>query len=162
MIYTGNAGIVLIHPFLSEFFGKLGLLDNARLFTNIDSAVRGIFLLHFLATGTTELEEFQSGLYKILCGIPLGQAIPRNLNLFKEELEESETLLRSAIGHWKILKNTSPNGLRETFFQREGKLEITDQGWILKVEQRSVDILISHLPWTYSIVKLPWMDQTLW
>jgi hypothetical protein len=76
--------------------------------------------------------------------------------------DESETLLKAAIKHWSALKNTSPDGLREGFLQREGKLILNDFQDRLIVESKAQDVLLSYLPWGYSIFKLAWMKGALY
>ena len=70
--------------------------------------------------------------------------------------------MRTDILYWTVLMSTSPDGLREGFLQREGKLTLSDHGnWKLRVEQKSIDILLGYLPWGISMVKLPWMENLL-
>jgi hypothetical protein len=70
-------------------------------------------------------------------------------------------LLDAVISSWSILKNTSRDGLRQQFLQRPGKLIAKDDDWKLLVESNTIDILIDHLPWSVSRIKLPWMKQWL-
>ena len=80
----------------------------------------------------------------------------------EEALTEADNLLQTVINYWDALKNTSPDGLREGFLQRDGKLiRIDGQGWKLQVEQMAIDVLMTRLPWGVSMVKLPWMDELL-
>ena len=45
---------------------------------------------------------------------------------------------------------------------RPGMLAVDADGdWLLRVEARTVDILLDQLPWGVSLVKLPWMDRLL-
>ena len=85
----------------------------------------------------------------------------REIILTEEEKSESLDLLNSAIKHWGKLGKSSPEGLREGFLQRDGKLEKRRQGWYLTVDQKSIDILLDFLPWNLRIVKLPWMTEML-
>ena len=50
---------------------------------------------------------------------------------------------------------------RETFLQRTGCLMPLDEGHRLKVETRSVDLLLQQLPWAYELIALPWLDKPL-
>jgi Contractile injection system tape measure protein len=99
---------------------------------------------------------------KLLCGWPLNEPVVRGLDLPEAALEEGEHLLQTAITYWEALKSTSPDGLREGFLQREGKLTRSGEGnWKLQVEQQAIDILLGSLPWGLSMVTLPWMDELL-
>ncbi len=161
-LYVEYAGIVLLHPFLPRFFAHLNLLDERQQFVSLDGCVRGVHLLHYLATGLENPAEPATVLLKVLCGLPIAFPLPHELPLADQERDEAESLLSAAIGHWTKLGNTSPAGLREAFLQREGKLAPDEQGWRLAVEQRAVDVLLGHLPWGLSIVRLPWVKTPLW
>ncbi len=155
-----NAGIVLLHPFLSNFFKKLSLLE-ANTFKDFHSQSKAVMLLHFLATGSTDIPEYEMTLSKFLCEMPAHMPLDRTLRITKEEKEEAHNLLVSAITHWGVLGGTSPDGLREGFLCREGKLEQEGTGWKLHVEQKTIDILLDRLPWNLSLIKLPWMKEIL-
>ncbi len=159
--YIRNAGIVLLHPFLVRFFGHLMLLNSQREFISVAAQTKAIHMMHYLATGEERPQEHETLLYKILCGFVIEQPLIKDLSLSPEDKAESIDLLAAVIQHWTKLKNTSPDGLREGFLQRDGKLMRQEAGWKLIVEQRSIDILLDSLPWGLSMVKLPWMESML-
>ena len=74
--------------------------------------------------------------------------------------DEAESLLRAVIGHWKALKDTSPDGLREAFLARPGLLYL-DEPPRLHVETRSYDMLLRRLPWSFELVALPWLRRPI-
>jgi len=156
----GQAGVVLLHPFLRPYFEDVGLLQGDR-FQTTDCQQTAIYLLYYLATRQTDPPEYELVLPKLLCGWPLNEAvIPPDLP--QTALDEAEHLLQTVINYWEVLKSTSPDGLREGFLQREGKLTRSDESrWKLQVEQQAIDILLSRLPWGVSMVRLPWMDGLL-
>ncbi len=158
--YVINSGVVLLHPFLEMYFDELLLLKE-RDFINLDARKKAVLLLHYLSTGETEMAEYDLLLQKIICGLPLEETLPNNMELTEEESEESEKLLQSVINHWAPLKNTSSEGLRSTFLQREGKVEKKENGWLLTVESKTVDILLDKLPWGFSTLRLPWMKDMI-
>lgn len=161
-IFIENAGIVLLHPFLTACFDALGWLNKGQ-FKTENTQHRALLMLHYLASGSPKAAESELLLAKILCGAPLHWPLRQGLRLTKKEQNEGESLLRAAIGHWPALKNTSASGLREAFLQREGKLERTQQGWQLTVEQKAQDILLDQLPygWGLGLIRLPWMKEIL-
>ncbi|HFA48325.1 MAG TPA: hypothetical protein ENJ95_04820 [Bacteroidetes bacterium] len=159
-IYADHAGIVLLHPFLGRFFDNIELLEN-KVFKNEKSAETAVHLLYFLATGNTCPEEHELPVFKMMCNWPLKKPIAKEVLLPENYTAKSEALLRAAIGHWDKLKNTSIDGLREGFLQRKGKLEQQPEHWNLTVEHKTIDILMNSLPWSISIVKLPWMKKML-
>ena len=84
--------------------------------------------------------------------------------LSEPEINEAKDLILQITQLWKINGkpvNVSIEGLQETFLQRHGKLTRKENGWLLQVEQRGVDVLLNQLPWGIGIVKLPWMENIL-
>lgn len=156
-IYISNAGLVIMALFLPAFFTKLGLLQDGN-FSDIN---RAVCLTQYLTSGKEQVAEFELGLAKILCGLQTDSPVDTDIVLSEAEKQEVNDLLISVIAHWNILKDTSPNGLRETFLQREGRLQFINKEWRLLVEQKAWDVLLQHLPWTISIIKLPWMPYLL-
>lgn len=157
-IYVENAGLVLLHPFLPQFFSTLGIAGDDRLL----QSDRALNLLHFLATGRTVAPEYELVVPKILCNVALGTPVESQLELTNREQEEAIVLLEAVIRHWQALRNTSPDGLRGAFLLRPGKVSLCDDGdWFLQVESRTHDILLDQLPWGLSMIKLPWMRQML-
>ena len=159
-LYIPQAGLVLLHPFLTTYFDAVGLTQGET-FLDPTMQQRAVYLLHYLATGETTAPEPALVLPKLLCGWPLSAPLTAGLPLPPDALTEAEHLLNTVIGYWQALKNTTPNGLREGFLQREGKLLPRDSGWKLWVEQQTIDILLGRLPWGLSMITLPWMDGIL-
>lgn len=157
-LYVENAGLVLLHPFLPQLFGAMKITGDDELLRP-GEALR---LLHYLATGSEDAPEYELALPKILCGLPPASLAGEAEPLSDEEREESAALLSAVIRHWEALKNTSPDGLREAFLKRPGKLTRRhDGGWLLQVESNSFDILLDRLPWGFSMIRLPWMPSML-
>ena len=157
-IYIENAGLILLHPFLPQFFTALGIANEDQLI----QAERALCLLHFLTTGLLIAPEYELTLAKILCNVPLEMPVESDMELSESEREEAEALLNAVIHHWDALRNTSIGGLRGEFLLRFGKLSMRDGDWLLQVEAKTVDILLNQLPWGISMIKLPWMQRMLW
>lgn len=155
--FIQNAGLVLIAPFLTNFFSALGVSDKKAL-TNTGKALA---LLAALDLGARGGESANHTLYKLLAGLSLDADVPEKIELTTKEKHEAESLLDDVIGYWPALKNTSPNGLRTGFFWREGKITTKDNGYLLKVETKAQDILLGSLPWGIGVIMLPWMDEPL-
>ncbi|NEP73980.1 MAG: hypothetical protein F6K25_04630 [Okeania sp. SIO2G4] len=160
-IYIRNAGLILLWPFLNSFFVKIGLVQN-NIFINIISTQRADLLLQYLIDNSTEIPEHILPLNKILCGIDLLEPIDTNLEITEPERAECENLLSAVIQNWSILKNTSVEGLRKAFLQRNSILKIRDGSWLLQVERETYDILVDKIPWSIRVVKLPWMNNILY
>ena len=160
-ILVDHAGLVIMHPFLSRFFEGLGLVADAASGALVDPG-RAVGLLDRLATGQDRVAEHTTTLAKLLCGVESDEPIDGDLRFTAAERDESEALLRAVIGHWDALGSTTPAALRAEFLTRPGLLSIDDAGdWVLRVEQRTIDILLGQLPWNISMVQTPWMQQLL-
>ena len=106
---------------------------------------------------------------KILCSIRLTETLPVAIELTEEERERSVQLFQALRDRWTKLQNSSDETIRVSFLQREGMLtEIRPdpragpEGWQLRVEQKGIDVLLQFLPWSWGIVKLPWMNLTIY
>ena len=159
-IYLNNAGLVLLHPFFESFLNDFDLLTEGQ-FKNSKSQTLAVHLIHYLATKEEYAAEYELGMEKFLCGWDIDLPIAREVTISEAMKDESETLLLAAIKHWSALKSTSPDGLREGFLQREGKLILNNFQNRLILENKAQDVLLSYLPWSYSIIKLPWMSDIL-
>ncbi|WP_143306505.1 contractile injection system tape measure protein [Chitinophaga vietnamensis] len=154
-IAVRHAGVVLLTPFLKQLFSTLSLLEGKD-WKDKESQYKAIHLLRFLATGETMAPEYNLALEKICCGLSLDEPIPLETALDDNMKAEGEALLSSVIEHWQLLKNTSVNGLRTSFLCRDGLLSRKDGGWLLQVEQKTLDVLLSGIPWGYSTITLSW------
>ena len=148
-----NAGVVLLHPFLPRFFNELMVAKDDIL---IDVS-RAALLVHHLVTGANDADEHQLVFAKVLCGVPIETVLEPTPPIQPDEVSEASALLTSAIAHWEALRSTSPDELRGSFLTRSGRLDFNDGQWLLRMEHRSYDILLDHLPWGLTHVKLPWM-----
>jgi hypothetical protein len=164
-IYIDNAGLALASAFLPPLFNTLGMLsqeeDGRVRLRDPETSSRAVHLLQFLVDGRTDAPEPLLVLNKLLCGLPLGVPIERGIEPTEQEIEICHKLLRSILAGWPALANTSVEGLRETFLQREGRLERTDEGWRLRVSRKTLDILVDEVPWSLSVSFHGWMPQPL-
>jgi hypothetical protein len=158
--YVMNAGIVLCWPYLHLLFDRLGYL-LASDFRDQDARERAVHILGYIAAGHDKFEEHELTFQKFLAGWPFQMPLVKDLKLFKKEKRECDAMLRSLISNWPILKNTSIEGLRSSFFQRNGKLRKEDESWRIIVEQKSYDMLLDHLSYSIAIIKLPWFKEIL-
>jgi len=51
--------------------------------------------------------------------------------------------------------------LRESFLKRDGILTQKENGWLLQVERKTLDILIDSIPWGYSTVSFSWNEYLI-
>lgn len=156
-VVVGNAGLVLLAPFLERFFINEELIDK----DSILDKNKAMALMHYLVYGNLDYHEYDLMLEKVLCGVETNEPIELIAKLSDQERSDSEELLEAAIQNWNVLKNTSPDGLREGFLQRKGILTFKGDEWRLRVERNTIDILLDSLPWTIGYVQLPWMKNLL-
>lgn len=159
-VFIGNAGLILAHPFLKELFRRANCLDKNGQFLS-SKQFYAIHLLHFLGTGEEQAMEHELTFEKFLCAVPLGMPIERKVDLLDQDKIQCNDLLKAMISNWSALKNTSPEGLRQTFILREGKLDLQKSPTKLYVGRKAFDVLLDKLPWSISVVKLPWMNDLL-
>ena len=136
---------------------------NKGQFKNFQQQTRAIHLLQYMVGRASAPAEFLMPLNKVICGVALEKSIERYIELTATEREETDFFLESMIQHWSALKSTSVPGLQEAFLQRKGKLffKEEDQCWHLKVEHKTLDLLLNKLPWGFGIIKHPWMNHML-
>jgi len=150
----------VLHPFIPTLFNSTGIVQKGS--TQIRSFTRASALLHYLATGREDVYEYELGFIKVLLGLQPDTPVPVCEGLVKQEdTEEAEALITSALRHWSALKNTSIQGFRSSFLERQGLLRRGGSGWRLQVERKPFDALLEYLPWSISVVKLPWMKETI-
>jgi Contractile injection system tape measure protein len=157
-IPTESAGIVLLHPFLIRFFQLFGWLGD-RLRILHERRWHAVHAMRWIAHKHPARDDVDLVLEKALCGIPLGEVAcwPELEYRIKEE---ADSLLRAVIGHWKALKDTSPDGLREAFLARPGLFYAVEPPR-LHIETRAYDMLLSRLPWSFDRVALPWLRSPI-
>ena len=160
-VYINNAGIVIMWPYLTTFFKRLGYVEG-KSFISEERQQRAALLLQFIITGSSKAEEHELVLNKLLCGIALEETLPLEIELTEEEEAEAINLINAVITNWKAMDGSSPDGLRETFLIREGALEDKDDHWTLRIERKGVDILIDQLEWGFSMIRLAWNEKVIY
>lgn len=155
-----NAGLVLLWPFLRELFQRIGYTNDEGFISDVHRN-RAMCLIEFLATELNQPQDIDMSLNKILCGARPEEPVISDLTITEDEISTVNSLLESVISHWPVLGNTSIDGLRESFLIRSGKLSFSQQSYNLTVEKAACDVLLDHLPWGIGLIKLSWMDKSL-
>ena len=156
-IFIDNAGAVIFAAFIPTLFEKLGLIENGQI-VNPDLAA---LIIQYCVSGQTQIEEYELVLPKILCGLDIDFPVNTNIEITEIHMTEVNSMLQSLIDYWSALKDTSVEGLRESFLVRNGKLSLIENEWLLVVEQKAFDILLDQIPWSFSLIKFPWMESLL-
>ena len=155
-----NAGLVLLYPYLQMFFTELKLVKGEA-FINKAAQIKAVQVLQYLSAGSLKTPEHLLALNKVICGIDMAMPVSARLRLTKEQKPVCDVLLNSVIANWPPLKITSVEGFRQSFVQRSGSLKKDDKDWILHIERKGIDILLEQLPWSFSIMKLPWNEYLI-
>lgn len=159
--HIANAGLVILGAYLPAFFKELKLVEETK-FVSEEAAQRAAYLLQRLCLGAQETyEEHEMVLNKILCGLDVYEPLTLDFHITEKEEDECVQLLNAVAANWTALKGTSGESMREAFFKREGVLEQQANGWNLKVEKTTIDILLDKLPWGISIIRMPWSEAMI-
>ncbi|HEY0027166.1 MAG TPA: contractile injection system tape measure protein [Allosphingosinicella sp.] len=165
MIFVPNAGLVIAAPFLGPLCERTELAaraaDGSLRWVEPEAAGRAVHLLQYLANGRTDAPEPLLALNKILCGLDPAWPSLAAIELTVLERETCDSLIGSILALWPGLSGSSAAALRETFFQREGRLSRADPGWTLEVERKTLDVLLDTLPWSFTTILTPWMPHPL-
>jgi len=155
-----NAGLVLLQNYYIMLFERLNLVNN-KSFVSEKAQFDAVHYLQYIVTELTETEESFLSLNKVLCGLPLSVPVKSSITIPETDKELIEGLIRSAIEYWNAIGKSSVNGFRENWLAREGVIKEEEDHWSLTVEKRAYDILIAKYPFSFSIIKFPWMQKPL-
>ena len=156
-----NAGLVLLHPFFHTYFSRLQLLEGGK-FVNEAARHRAVRLLQLLVDDGTDHPEHALLLNKVLCNMPWDEPLAPDIILTDGEKELSRQLIGAAIQQWPKMHNSSVDGFKASFLKREGLLWQTEEAWFLRVQQRSYDIILQTLPWSYGMMRFSWLPKVLY
>ena len=157
---TQSAGLILFNPYLPTLFARRELTE-AGAFRSEDAIAQAFDLLHHILAGNAAYDGAPRPLERTICGVPPEVSIRPPLRLDADAAALVDGLLQSVISQWKVLGNTSIEGLRESFLRREGVLEWHEEQTLLRVSPKSFDMLLDSIPWTINLLKFPWMDKPL-
>ena len=155
-----NAGLVIFWPFLGRLFENLELMSD-KAFVSQEAAHKAVQVLFYLETGE-EVSGFEAlmVLGKVLCGLEISEPL-MPIVLDQEEQEIIDGMLEAVLAKGPLWKNLTVDSLRAAYLQREGLLKTRDGVWLLQVKRETHDITLERLPWSFQVVKLPWMSAAL-
>ncbi|MEI7662910.1 MAG: contractile injection system tape measure protein [Bacteroidota bacterium] len=155
-ILVQHAGLVLLHPFLHQFFREAGVLDTTG--KKIRKPQKACHLLYFLACGGRHPKDAELALEKALLDIPPGEVIICNNYLTRKDAELCKGLLLAVLQHWTALKYSGIATLRDLFLTRGGNIRYKANDLHIEVEHLAQDILLNKLPWGLGMIKVPWRE----
>lgn len=160
-ISVSNAGLVLLTYFIPYLFDHLKWLDEERSLLE-DCLPKALSLTQYLVFGEqTTVDESSLTLNKLVLGIELDEVMTNDYQLSEEEKQQANGLIESVIAKWDALGKVSVEGFRISFLQREGIVYLRDEQYLLRVEKKTLDILMDKLPWSIGVIKLSWMPKMI-
>ena len=162
-ISVTNAGLCLFAPWIIRLFGMLDLLaEDRKDLKDMDARIRAIFILQRLVTAEQrECKESDLAFNRLLVACPFNVPLPKSLKLTDKEIETVESMLAGVKANWTKMANTSIGGFQRSFIEREGHLEQQESKWVLTVENKAYDILLDSLPWSYKMIRFPWLKKPI-
>lgn len=157
---VNNAGIVLLAPFFPRLLSMLNLEENG-VFKDEKTRFKAISVMSYSVYGSVDIPLSELTLFKVLVGLDVSTAVPSVIELSDNEKETVDIMLSAVINHWTSIGNTSVEGLRESFLQREGKLEDKEDHYQLSVNEKAYDMLLDSIPWDFKMIRFPWMAEAM-
>lgn len=159
---VSDSGLVLLSPYLSALFDRTGCLEKGVIVSD-DAKRKALAVLKYAAFGMYSEPPRNAAVMNLLCGLPLTPVFLVNElpEVSDDEKRLVDSLLKAVIANWKAVGQMSPDGLRGSYFVRNGSVETADATDVLTVEKKAYDILLDKLPWSFTVVKHPWMKKAL-
>ena len=158
---VSNAGIVILQSFIMPYLSKLELINESE-FINPLAQREAVHYLQHLVTGKSETEEQHLILNKLLCGLAITEPVERGIDICSEHIDISHSLLKAMIDYWAAIGSSSRDGFRGNWLIRQGILTEKEDNWELVVEKRAYDLLLERAPFSYSVIKYPWMTKAIY
>ncbi|WP_406538929.1 contractile injection system tape measure protein [Fibrobacter sp.] len=157
-----DSGLVLLAPYLPALFERMGCIEKG-VFVNEESQRKALAVLKYAAYGNYAEPPKDAALMNLICNLPVSPVLYADElpKVSDSEKELIDSLLNAVIANWKAVGHMSPDGLRGTYFVRNGTLETAGASDMLTVETKTFDILLDKLPWGYSMIKHSWMKKVL-
>ncbi|WP_428242853.1 contractile injection system tape measure protein [Gynuella sp.] len=155
------AGGILIYPYLKTLFSACNI-NTARLPDNPSHTCKAVALIHYCLNGHQLALAHELPIIRVLLAlVPDTPLLISPDMLTDSDIQQADAALLAMISHWHKLNNTSIDGLRRAFLQRPGFIQYEDHQTILKLERLGHDVLLDFLPYSLTIVKLPWMHKPI-
>lgn len=159
--YVQNSGIVILNGYMPSFLARLNLLEGGK-FKSLEGQHRCVYLNNYLATGEWGAEDHELDLSKVMCGLKPSDVVKVSGSITSEEKNLAESLIKAAISQWPAIGSMSVDGFRQTWQVRDGYLMDRGDEYDLNVQKRAYDILLGRSPFSYSIIKFPWMTKLIY
>ena len=162
---TGLCGLMLLAPFLSTLFRRMGLLEKNEFISEMEQLKAYKALMTIPKIDETESFEFQDLIPRIITGIAPEDTINFVPELTDDEITELTNFLNAVISQWPVMANSTLRGFIESFLLRDGKVWKAGKVWKIEVNGHGADIILQTLTWGFATMKFPWtpyMIETDW
>jgi hypothetical protein len=159
-ISVNNAGLVLVNGYVKTLFDRLNLLEGNH-FKNNEAVDQAVHYLQYVANGLTHNEEHFLVLNKLICGLHPTHTVSDGLEISEANKSLIEGMIQAIINYWPAIGDCSINGFRGNWLIRDGILREESDRWNLIIEKRAYDILIQQAPFSFGIIKHPWMEKPI-
>ncbi len=159
-ISINNAGLVLVNGYVKTLFDRLILIENDR-FKNQEAVDSAVHYLQYVVNGLTHNEEHFLVLNKIICGLHPSNEVSDGLEISDANKTLIDGMIQAIINYWPAIGDCSINGFRGNWLIRDGIIREENDRWNLIIEKRAYDILIQQAPFSFGIIKHPWMEKPI-
>jgi hypothetical protein len=156
-----NAGLVILHSFFPILFEKLGLIKDKQ-FLSASAQLSAAQYLQYIVTETVVNSRDAASLINVLCGLPAARPVNSNGPISWDDKKLIEGLIHAAINYLPAIGETSVQGFRGNWLARNGVLTEQEDRYELTVEKKAYDILLHRSPFSFSVIKHPWMPKPLY
>ncbi len=165
-----HAGLVLLNPFIPMLFRSFACIDEDNDWISPDHQKAAMYLLHYVVTGSFEMEEETWEMPALIVGFDPEEGFPEMeeealQELFPEDTLESELkdLLQAVRDNWRPMRNTSWSGLRRDFLLRKGTLRpLGEVNYELNIEPHALDVMLPHKGWGITPITYSWMNGIIY
>ncbi|MEY8239825.1 MAG: contractile injection system tape measure protein [Cycloclasticus sp.] len=160
-----DAGLLLLWPFLADFFKKNQLLANngqaedAWDFVDDAAQCKAHALLVYLLDG--QPNDATWTVANLLTGFEPDTFFEDNVELSEQECTRADGLLQAVIRNWSALKDMPVSSFKDVFLLRQAHTSLKGDAWCVLVHAKTLDVLLSKLPWGLGYVSLPWLGKNL-
>tara|TARA_B110000967_G_scaffold205380_1_gene249811 strand:+ start:11031 stop:16691 length:5661 start_codon:yes stop_codon:yes gene_type:complete len=159
-VYINNAGLIIVWPFLTTLFSKLGFTEG-REFKDDYSLQKAILLLQYIVFGDVHVDETNLVLNKIMCGAAPDFFVDTSIELNDMDKSIGDSMLTAVTKNWEQLNSSNIQTLREYFLKRDGVLKKMNENYMLNVEGNTFDVLLKSIPWNILMLQTAYMDNRL-
>ncbi|OWY38921.1 hypothetical protein CEK28_10355 [Xenophilus sp. AP218F] len=159
--WCDDAGLVLLWPFLPEWFRRAGWLDDDGHWLDEACQLKAWRALAGLIGRAEDHEQGHTA--RLLAGLEIDEPLADAPEMSAAESAACSDACAAFEQAWAAAMPAMPlaSGISQLFLRRQGVWRISQAGWQLSVEGQSQDILLARLPWSLGLAMLPWREDLL-